>query len=330
MPTISKLYFQHLLSKQVHEASCQTNCHEYQNVKCTGPDTRSVYFGGFSSINIKGGLRNMTGISENIFAIVKSLFPNHMTRHRELSLDDKLLLTLFKIKTGLTFRCIGILFGIPTSVASSIFTKFVRHLKGTTQTWVFLPSQRAVRDTLPESFKENYSNCRLIIDCTEFRTQVPSTVEQRVQMYSNYKSAYTAKYLIGITPGGLIAFISKGYGGRATDSFISNDCGFVGLLNEGDVVLADKGFPSVQVVDGVVLVMPPFSKRNQTQFSEEDMQLTYEIARVRIHVERAIQRIKSFEILAKLVHIDLLPLLDDIIHFVCVLVNLSSPIIKND
>ncbi len=270
----------------------------------------------------------MTGVSENIFAVFRSLFPNHMTRHRELGLDDKLLLTLFKIKTGLTFRCIGIIFGVSTSVASSIFCKFVRHLKSTTQSWIFLPNQQAVRDTLPESFKEHYSNCRLIIDCTEFRTQVPPSVEQRVQMYSNYKSAYTAKYLIGITPGGLIAFLSKGYGGRATDSFISNDCGFIGLLNEGDIVLADKGFPSVQVNDGVILVMPPFSKRNQSQFSEEDMQLTYEVARVRIHVERAIQRIKSFEMLSKIVCIDMIPLLDDIIHLVGVLVNLSSPIIK--
>ncbi|XP_050066075.1 uncharacterized protein LOC126555161 [Aphis gossypii] len=118
-----------------------------------------------------------------------------------------------------------------------------------------------VRETLPEAFKKNYQNCRCIIDCTEIKTEQPNSVEQRVYMYSRYKSSYTVKVLVAVTPNGMICFLSKCYGGRASDSFITNDSGFLNKLEPGDVVLADKGFPSIkthcETNSNSILVMPP-------------------------------------------------------------------------
>ena len=39
-------------------------------------------------------------------------------------------------------------------------------------------------------------------------------------MWSYYRNNNTVKYLIGITPQGTICFISKGWGGRASDQHV--------------------------------------------------------------------------------------------------------------
>ncbi|KAH9374685.1 hypothetical protein HPB48_000158 [Haemaphysalis longicornis] len=66
-----------------------------------------------------------------------------------------------------------------------------------------------------------------------------------------------------------------------------------------DVILADKGFPGIRAPregqQGIV-VLPPFSKGN-VQFTYEELQQTYHIAQVRIHVESVIQRIKIYNVL---------------------------------
>lgn len=73
-------------------------------------------------------------------------------------------------------------------------------------------------------------------------------MEQRVYMYSHYKNSYTVKVLVAITSSGFISFLSKCYGGRTNDSFITNDndCGFLSKLEPGDEIMADKGFPELK------------------------------------------------------------------------------------
>ena len=81
----------------------------------------------------------------------------------------------------------------------------------------------------------------LFLDAFEVKIEVPSRVDQRVLTYSSYKSNQTFKVLIGITPGGIIIFISKSYGGRTTDGHITNDSKILNLLQPGDEIMADKG-----------------------------------------------------------------------------------------
>ena len=59
--------------------------------------------------------------------------------------------------------------------------------------------------------------------------------------WSDYKHHNTIKSLIGISPSGFVTFLSSGYGGRASDKFITKDRGFYDLLESDDVVMADRG-----------------------------------------------------------------------------------------
>ena len=73
-----------------------------------------------------------------------------------------------------------------------------------------------------------------------------------------------------------------------------------GLLTQefdvGDSVMADKGFQIQDILPlGVSLNIPPCLGGN-SQMTAEDVVRTQQIASVRIHVERAINKIKNFRI----------------------------------
>ncbi|KAL5246005.1 hypothetical protein ACI65C_013413 [Semiaphis heraclei] len=152
---------------------------------------------------------------------------------------------------------------------------------------------------------------------------IPNNINSRTIL-----SCYTVKVLVAITPNGMVSFLSKAYGGWSSDTFITNDCGFLDKLEIGDEVLADKGFPGIKSgIEGQnsILVMPPIL--HNRRFSEEELLKTYNVASVRIHVERFFARLKLFNVFNKIT-INLLPHIDDILLMCCILVNLSSPIIK--
>ena len=66
----------------------------------------------------------------------------------------------------------------------------------------------------------------------------------RAQFYSQYKRHYPIKVLISSTPLGAINYISKRYGGRASDMQITKESGFTTSKYHmpGDQILADTGF----------------------------------------------------------------------------------------
>ena len=80
------------------------------------------------------------------------------------------------------------------------------------------------------------------------------------QTYSTYKSRNTWKKLICITPAGTISFISKCYGGCASDRFTTEYCHILDKLQYGDNLMADKGFniSDLLKLKGSQLIIPPF------------------------------------------------------------------------
>ena len=121
-------------------------------------------------------------------------------------------------------------------------------------------------------------------------------------MFSNYKNHSTLKSLVGFSPGGAITFISQLYTGSISDREIVIRSGFLDLpFQQGDSVMADKGFTIEDILPlGVSLNIPPFLGE-ATQMSGEDVVRTQEIASLRIHVERAINKIKNFHIWSKVI-----------------------------
>jgi len=78
---------------------------------------------------------------------------------------------------------------------------------------------------------------------------------------------------------------------------LTAECGILKLLESGDAIMADRGFTIEDILPpAVTLNVPP--RLNETgQLTENEHSTTRRIASIRIHVERAIERIKNYQIL---------------------------------
>lgn len=323
-----------IVSKVMADKNCEVNIPTATTVmkdfSCNPLEQNSMMlcpgFHGISSLKTEGDLISLSGVTFPVFDMLLNLLPDHQSSG--INKKTKLLITLMKLKTGLRFSVLSVIFQIHRTTICRIFETNLFLLHSALKKFIIWPSKATIKASMPESFKKLYPNTRVIIDCTEVHTEYPSTVKQRIHMYSDYKHGYTVKFLVGCTPSGFISFVSKCYGGRSSDCFITNDCGIIDLLEPGDTVLADKGFPSIKTSvenKNAILVMPPFL--DAPQFSPEEVEETYKVASVRIHIERIIQRIKQFHVFDKL-PISLLKYKDEIIYVICALVNVENPIIK--
>lgn len=99
-------------------------------------------------------------------------------------------------------------------------------------------------------------------------------------------------------------------------------------FDHGDSVMAHEGFRIADLLQklGVALNIPPFLNRGK--FSAEEVAETQDVAALRIHVERRIQRIKSFHIFDRPIPISLAPLANQIWTVCTILTNLQTPLIK--
>ncbi|KFM58148.1 hypothetical protein X975_13077, partial [Stegodyphus mimosarum] len=158
-------------------------------------------------------------------------------------------------------------------------------------------------------------------------------VKYQIKTYSLYKGMHTIKYLIGASIGGILTYVSKVYRGRASDKEIFRQSGLVEMVEPHvDAFMNDKGFLTADICEesGISIMRPPFL-REKKQLSSQEAKLTRNIARARVHVEKIIQRIKTF----KLVHYGRIPWtmvnqVDNMMIIVCGLANLGRPVLSND
>lgn len=250
------------------------------------------------------------------------------SKHFRLAVHEQFLLVLMRLRLGLMFTDLGIRFGISRTTACNMFamwkTVLANFMREKVIFWLPRDTLRRIR---PTSFVEHYPNATCIIDCTEIFVQRPKNLGSRAKTYSNYKHHNTYKVLYCIAPNGFVMYVSKLFGGRASDSFITKNCGILSHFIPGDQILTDRGFTiGDDLPPGVMLAIPAFT-RGCKQLPEREVTRTRRLANVRIHVERAIRRLKCFKILSNVMP-GSLKYVDDILAICAGLCNVQAPLIK--
>ena len=273
---------------------------------------------------------------KTLFCLFSYVSP-YLKNNCVLSPFQQLLLTLIRLRLNLSGNDLGYRFGnISSSTVSRIFSNVLNIMFQLLQPLIIWPEREALQKTLPMDFRKHSPNCVVIIDCFELFLERATNVNARAQTYSQYKHHNTVKYLIGITPQGTVSFISEGWGGRASDKHITENCGILEKLNPGDVLLADRGF-DIQESVGLycaTVKIPAFTK-GKTQLSGIEVEQTRQIANVRIHVERGIGNIrKKYSILNATQPITFVlskdnscTTLDKIVHVCSALINICDSVV---
>ena len=114
------------------------------------------------------------------------------------------------------------------------------------------------------------------------------------------------KFLIGVTPQGVISLVSKAWGGRIPDKHLTENCGVMKYLFPGDVILADRGFDigDSDAHFGATVEIPA-STKGKKQLGAFDVERRRKRASVRVHVELFIGLLrKKYTILQGILPLD--------------------------
>jgi len=290
----------------------------------TGLPTYAVFLCLFRFVEpLLGNLRYRTDVSQRDCASPVS------SRTRALNPIDELFLALMKLRLGLLNQDLAYRFNISVASVSRIFRTWIIFLDQQLRPLITWPSHSAIDAVMPPQFKELYPRTRAILDGTEIFIEKPSELNIQSATYSLYKHHNTFKLLIAISPSGAVTFVSSLYPGSISDKELTLRSAILDLFEPGDSLMADKGFDIAYecMTHGVHLNKPP--RVRNPQLSRNQVITTRKIASLRIHVERAIGRIKQYNILTHTMPLSLAPLADHICC-VCTALTLFHPPLVTD
>ena len=96
-------------------------------------------------------------------------------------------------------------------------------------------------------------------------------------------------------------------------------------INRGDTLLADKGFTIQHLLleKQATIFIPTFLVKRDA-FTKEEVMLTKQIIKVRIHVERFTKCLKQFRILDRVIPLNICPIASQTVYVASCLVNFKE------
>lgn len=270
-----------------------------------------------------------TGVhSKALFMWLLSFVSCTLPTCKVMSPASILLCILMKLRLNLQHEDLAYRFNVSKTTVSDMLNQGLPKLASKLSFLIQWPDKEYLVSNMPAIFKRSYPRCSSIIDGFEVFIQRPGQLTARAQTWSNYKHNNTIKFLVSITPTGAISYVSRAFGGRTSDKVITQRSGYLDKIQCGDQVLADRGFLIAEDLAnrGATLIIPAFTK-GKKQLSVKEVEQTRKIAHVRIHVERAIERIKNFNILSSNMSMCLVPHADSIVTICAAICNLQPKLV---
>lgn len=221
----------------------------------------------FSYSHIKGNNAHVlmyTGLhSREIFDVIFETMDKFELNYyagwevKKISKQEQLLVTLMKLRINLPHEDLAVRFNCGGATITNIVMTWLHafHQVFFLQLMKVIPSRKRNQACLPSAFS-SFTNCRIIIDCTEIYTAVPKNMEKQRLTYSSYKHRNTWKVLVGV---GVITYVSEAYPGSLSDKKVVQNCDLLKQMVPGGLIIADKGFLiKDNLSEGVSLNIPPF------------------------------------------------------------------------
>ena len=104
-------------------------------------------------------------------------------RSRSLRPIDEFFAVMCRLRQGFAKEHLAHLFQVSVSTICRIFITWINFMYLKLGQVNIGPTRGEVNETMPEGFKQKYSSTRVIIDCTEVRCQMPSSLHLNGELY---------------------------------------------------------------------------------------------------------------------------------------------------
>ena len=132
--------------------------------------------------------QNSTIVLKRMLEMMMNMTYNQRKEGQESSsLLNIFFLVMCRHRRGSREQHLAHLFGVSQSNVSRVSISWITYMYlkfGQINIW---STKDVVLQTMPESFKQSYPTTRIIIDCTEIRVEMPSSLLVNTELFSSYK-----------------------------------------------------------------------------------------------------------------------------------------------
>ena len=125
-----------------------------------------------------------------------------------MSVANQLLSVIICLRLGLLVADVCECFGVSEGTYNRLFTTWICFVSEELKLLFSLPTCRKIDELMLRSFKKNFPNTFIIIDCYNIECHCPTGLINSSITYSQCKSRNIWKTLVGFTPSGPVSFVS--------------------------------------------------------------------------------------------------------------------------
>ena len=126
--------------------------------------------------------------------------------------EEEFLMVMIRLRAGIPLRDLAHQqFGLSVFSVSKKCTAWINIMYFELKKLCQMPDWH---QTVTATQFSQFPHLRIVLDCTEIFCEKPPSLQANKEVYSNYKSHTTFKYLVGISPHPAVVYVSKAWGGR--------------------------------------------------------------------------------------------------------------------
>ena len=159
------------------------------------------------------------------------VFPWKQTDIQKLLVRDQLLLVLMRLRGGFLAKDLAFRFRLSEQSVNELFSSWTGYMFCQLGQLSWWPHRDTIINRMPADFKKGFPRSLAIIDCTEIKSETPSSLKVQTQCCSGYNSSTTLKSLVVVDPMGALMFVSALFSGFISDNEIFVQNGFCEYLS---------------------------------------------------------------------------------------------------
>jgi hypothetical protein len=228
-------------------------------------------------------------------------------RRHQYALRDRLLMTLFWLRTYMTYDVLGFFYGLDKTNIEDNLKAILATLEQMTHFTFDQPSPDRSKLRSPEEVMDAFPAVRLVIDAKEQRIQRPQnrkdrdgkTLDRQKPYYSGKRKAHTLKNQIGVCPTGKVEAVSESVPGSTHDLTLLRQTKLVDQLTPEEAAMLDKGYVGLQNDYPEQPLVLPYKARRNHPLTEEQKAFNRFLSQYRIVVEHTLAQMNKFAVLAQ-------------------------------